>query len=286
MKSVFALLVLLCSLVASGQSFMKGADLYSWRELDGTTWFALLPGTNRQKSWSEVKDARVNEAELFVQLKDLPKGTSVIIWNNDVTLKRDSNTKLELPPEAQRARIVKSAKELGIDLQLAESPAPATSAFPLAKMYEIAKAKDLHVEKEQYMFRDRHFTAWSKRDSKQNYVFDLDAFGELSDLKQVRLSCRPSCSTVSKDSTDLPDSLLTYCRDHFIGAYDILAGERPPEKLTEQIRKIDLPKPSLKNSVIISDEKTNYKIRYTRTVSECEHVMSPAIQIDFFPRGR
>ncbi len=58
----------------------KGSELYSWR--DGETWlYALLPGTNRNKTWSEVKSTPLNLEELKSCLKLLAVG-ELISWGH------------------------------------------------------------------------------------------------------------------------------------------------------------------------------------------------------------
>lgn len=62
----------------------KGMELYSWKPTDGDWHFSLLPGTNRQKSVSEVTKPEytiVGVDHLKQKLAVLVKGESVF-WRN------------------------------------------------------------------------------------------------------------------------------------------------------------------------------------------------------------
>jgi len=62
----------------------KGIELYSWNPGDGTWHFSLLPGTNRQKTSSEITNSEVAIVgidNLKQRLSALAKG-EIIFWRN------------------------------------------------------------------------------------------------------------------------------------------------------------------------------------------------------------
>ncbi len=91
--------------------FMKGADLYSWRDHSGYLWYALLPGTNRTKSTKELIESKVSPGYLKQELKTLPSKTE-IAWNNLVSVDDKVNLVFSLPDDKTLKDILKSA-ELG-----------------------------------------------------------------------------------------------------------------------------------------------------------------------------
>ena len=95
--------------------FMKGADLYSWRDHSGYVWYALLPGTNRNKSAKEITESKVSPGYLKQELKNLPSKTQ-IAWNNLVAVEDKSNLEFTLPDDKTLKDIVKSAES--VDLKI------------------------------------------------------------------------------------------------------------------------------------------------------------------------
>lgn len=62
------------------QPNFKGTELYSWST--GQEWrYALLPGTNRNKTWAEVQEAGVSFQDLMSRLKVLAVG-EMISWTH------------------------------------------------------------------------------------------------------------------------------------------------------------------------------------------------------------
>lgn len=97
---------------------MKGWELYSWPSMD--TWnFALVPGTNRLKSYDEIMYSpyRVTGiATLKELLSCLPEGEEIIWieeeWLNQIWVEPYQN--LQLPPESIVIKVKLIAKELGL----------------------------------------------------------------------------------------------------------------------------------------------------------------------------
>jgi hypothetical protein len=54
----------------------KGYELYSWQS-EGEWRFALVPGTNRLKNWSELNAAATSEGEVQRSIAKLPRGETV-----------------------------------------------------------------------------------------------------------------------------------------------------------------------------------------------------------------
>lgn len=89
--------------------FMKGADLYSWRDHSGYVWYALLPGTNRTKSIKELTKSKASPGYLKQEFKNLPSNTQ-ITWNNIVTVEDKSKLEFSLPDDKTLNDIVNSAE--------------------------------------------------------------------------------------------------------------------------------------------------------------------------------
>lgn len=94
-------------------SFMKGAELYSWQDYSGYVWYALLPGTNRTKNTKELNEIKMSPGYLKQELKNIPLKTQ-ISWNNLVTIDDKSNLEFTLPDEKAVRDIVKSAEQIGL----------------------------------------------------------------------------------------------------------------------------------------------------------------------------
>ncbi len=94
----------------SNEQFMKGADLYSWRDHSGYTWYALLPGTNRTKNTKELTENKVSPGYLKQELKNLPSKTE-ITWNNLVSIDDKSDLEFSIPDDKTLRDILKSAEQ-------------------------------------------------------------------------------------------------------------------------------------------------------------------------------
>ena len=88
---------------------MKGYELYSWQE--GDQWnFALLVGTNREKTLDEIKAAETvlhGPDALTAALEQMPAG-QYITWNSRETL--------SFPPDAVIEQIEKVCADRGLIL--------------------------------------------------------------------------------------------------------------------------------------------------------------------------
>ncbi len=101
--------------IGSSRAF-KGYELYTWAAA-GEWRFAMLLGTNREKSWSEVEAAAVSEAELRRALRDLGRSEWVSWCNSRL---RQAPIDLEMPPTAKVNALVSFARERELNLQICE----------------------------------------------------------------------------------------------------------------------------------------------------------------------
>jgi hypothetical protein len=116
MKLVTAFLIsFMVFTTVHASTWMKGADLYSWKESTGQVWYALLPGTNRTKHSEELLNAKITSSELISKLKQMPKNTDVS-WNNSVGFDNTASLKLTLPSKSESRVIKKKMAELGLKL--------------------------------------------------------------------------------------------------------------------------------------------------------------------------
>ena len=90
---------------------MKGYELYSWQ--DGGQWkFAILVGTNREKSLDEIKSADVVLSgidELTSTLEKIPSG-QYITWSSGETL--------SFPPDEILKQVEQTCKDQGLILNI------------------------------------------------------------------------------------------------------------------------------------------------------------------------
>lgn len=115
-------LALPCSAQRNPKPSFKGIELYSW-QVDGRWIYVLLPGTNRNKSWPELQQARQLDGE--GQLKDalslLAVGES-LFWMNQC--QQGPKNRLQFPDSSVRQQLSEYCRQLKIELVL---PANLTS---------------------------------------------------------------------------------------------------------------------------------------------------------------
>ena len=98
--------------VTSFPESMKGYELYSWQD-SGQWKFALLIGTNREKTLDEIKSADVllsSLDELKSALEKIPTG-QYVTWSSKETL--------SLPPDDIVKQIEQTCKDAGLILNIA-----------------------------------------------------------------------------------------------------------------------------------------------------------------------
>jgi hypothetical protein len=94
---------------------MKGIELYSWQTAAGEWRYALLPGTNRQKTYDEVVANPLTQEELEKEMAYLVEG-EMVFWINWVD--GDGRELLSFPPEEVIAGLVAYAEDLEIELEV------------------------------------------------------------------------------------------------------------------------------------------------------------------------
>jgi hypothetical protein len=129
LKLASLLLLAMTSMSTAGSRSMKGWELYSWFDMacsahpnvtsapnPDAVCFALLPGTNRNKTRAEIVKTPLGIAQLEVELGKLAKGEEVF-WS------APSGGSFDLPDPKQpasdpRHRAVATAKKLGLTLTI------------------------------------------------------------------------------------------------------------------------------------------------------------------------
>lgn len=101
------------------EAFMKGAELYSWKDFQGFQWYTILPGTNRSKTTQEITAAKNNEWQLLEKLKQLPPSTE-ISWNNVVHLQDQKTLEFSIPSKDVIKKFTKAATEAKLKLSIAQ----------------------------------------------------------------------------------------------------------------------------------------------------------------------
>lgn len=86
-------------------------ELYSWRQGDGWS-YALLPGTKRQKTLAEVREAAIDESALKERFRTLGGG----VRDLDALSGRRRGCSLELPPQATVQDLEGLAQGLRLEL--------------------------------------------------------------------------------------------------------------------------------------------------------------------------
>ena len=90
----------------------KGYELYSWQS-EGEWRFALVPGTNRLKSWSELKAAAAPEDEVQRAIAKLPRGEQVSWCSRRV---EGDGPAQEEPPRDRVERLLDVARRSEVNL--------------------------------------------------------------------------------------------------------------------------------------------------------------------------
>ncbi len=96
--------------------YMKGANLYSWKDENGYDWYALMPGTNRTQTTEELLQNRISEGSLKEHLATLPAGTE-ISWNSLISLSDPKGLPFGLPSTKSAREIQQKAKLAKLKLQ-------------------------------------------------------------------------------------------------------------------------------------------------------------------------
>lgn len=88
----------------SGESSIKGYELYSW-EIDTNNWaYALFPGTNALKTNNTIAAKQQTPAQIVEALRALPEGSEVF-WNPAHNTQGSKTLKFGLPEDSLTAAI-------------------------------------------------------------------------------------------------------------------------------------------------------------------------------------
>lgn len=90
----------------------KGYELYSWQS-EGEWRFALVPGTNRLKKWSELDAAGASEGEVQRAIAKLPRGERVSWCSRRV---EGNGPALEQPPHHRVQLLLDVARRNEVNL--------------------------------------------------------------------------------------------------------------------------------------------------------------------------
>ena len=102
----------------SEQTAFKGLELYSWQNTDGEWRYAILEGTNRNKTMKEVQATPLNLRDVKLTIGKLAVGES-LFWTNKVYDTRSNQmVDLPFPPNAVINELQGFAREKQIDLYL------------------------------------------------------------------------------------------------------------------------------------------------------------------------
>ena len=103
---------LLLALPGAAQLSFKGRELYSWKR-DGHWSYALLVGTNRNKTWTEIEKSGLGDFDqLEKRLDKLPPG-EMIFWFHRC---EGGAGQLSYPPAEIKARIVEACEQRKLEL--------------------------------------------------------------------------------------------------------------------------------------------------------------------------
>ncbi|MBX3168956.1 MAG: hypothetical protein KF760_16225 [Candidatus Eremiobacteraeota bacterium] len=106
------LILLLLALPAFGQPAFKGQELYSWKR-DGHWNYALLVGTNRNKTWAEIEQAGLGGLDQLEKRLDSLAAGEMIFWFH----RCDGGAgQLSYPPAEIQQRIAQACQQRKLEL--------------------------------------------------------------------------------------------------------------------------------------------------------------------------
>ncbi len=78
-----------------GQTAFKGMELYSWQDENDEWVYAILVGTNREKTWAEVQARALDLSTAKEVISEMPLG-EFLSWRNQV-YDADASQSITLP---------------------------------------------------------------------------------------------------------------------------------------------------------------------------------------------
>jgi hypothetical protein len=100
----------------ASQGAFKGMELYSWQDQAGRWRFSILPGTNRNKTVSEVQDRPLSRTELRAAFCTMAKGEQVFWMPYAVEAETGQHRTFPYPPEKIQQQIQALADRCQVQL--------------------------------------------------------------------------------------------------------------------------------------------------------------------------
>jgi diacylglycerol kinase len=102
----------------SAQTAFKGMELYSWQNEDGEWEYAILEGTNRNKTLDEVQAVPFDLQGVKTAIGQLAIGESLFWMNNVLDVSSNQMMGLPFPPDAVIHELQAFAREKQVDLYI------------------------------------------------------------------------------------------------------------------------------------------------------------------------
>jgi len=100
------------------QTAFKGMELYTWQDKTGGWQYAILEGTNRNKTLAEVQAAPLDLQGVKMAIGQLAVGESLFWMNNAYDTDAGQTLNLPLPPQAIVDDILRFAHEKQVNLHI------------------------------------------------------------------------------------------------------------------------------------------------------------------------
>lgn len=102
----------------SEETAFKGMELYSWQSEAGEWQYAILVGTNRNKTLDEVQSAPLDLQRVKGAIEELAVGESLFWMQSVFDAGSGQMVKLPFPPEAVSRELQEFAREKGVNLYI------------------------------------------------------------------------------------------------------------------------------------------------------------------------
>ena len=100
------------------ETAFKGMELYSWQDENGEWQYAVLEGTNRNKTLEEVQATPLDLQGVKIAIAQLAVGESLFWMNNVYDASASQTVNLPFPPEAVVNELKEFAREKQVDLYI------------------------------------------------------------------------------------------------------------------------------------------------------------------------
>ncbi len=102
----------------AGQIAFKGMELYSWQNEDGGWQYAILLGTNRNKTLEEVQATPLDLQSVKTEIAQMAVGESFFWMNSVYDTRSDQTLNLPFPPDKVVHELLEFAREKQVDLYI------------------------------------------------------------------------------------------------------------------------------------------------------------------------